>query len=77
MINRIDGNRARENDNINKQAAARGYNAGSTAARKLIPNEHMAGDEVIAALANAHENRRARQVTEWESMRRYNVRSAA
>jgi len=28
-------------------------------------------DDLIAALANAHENRRARQVTEWERMRSY------
>ena len=27
-----------------------------------------AEDDVIASLANAHENRRARQVTEWERM---------
>ena len=34
-------------------------------------------DDVIAALANAHENRRARQVTEWESMRRQAFRTPA
>ena len=27
-------------------------------------------DDLIVSLANAHENRRARQVTEWERMRR-------
>lgn len=26
-------------------------------------------DDVIVALANSHENRRARQVSEWEQMR--------
>jgi hypothetical protein len=30
-------------------------------------------DDVIASLANAHENRRARQVTEWEKMPRQYV----
>jgi len=29
-------------------------------------------DELIASLANSYENQRARQVTEWESMRRHN-----
>ncbi len=30
-------------------------------------------DDVIASLANAHENRRARQVTEWERMRQHYI----
>lgn len=34
-------------------------------------------DDLIVALANAHENRRARQVTEWEKMRQHNVGRAA
>ncbi|MBV9215316.1 MAG: hypothetical protein JO053_03995 [Acidobacteria bacterium] len=33
-------------------------------------------DEVIAALANAPENRRARQVSEWESLRRHNLHAS-
>ena len=34
-------------------------------------------DDVIAALANAHENRRARQVNEWERMFRQPAQRAA
>lgn len=34
-------------------------------------------DEVLAALANAPENRRARQVGEWERLRRQTFRAAA
>ena len=34
-------------------------------------------DEVLAALADAHENRRARQAFEWEAVRRKAERRAA
>ena len=34
-----------------------------------LPKLHLS-DDVLAALANAPENRRARQVGEWERMRR-------
>ena len=33
-------------------------------------------DDLIVTLANAHENRRARQVTEWEHMRHQNFPAA-
>lgn len=33
-------------------------------------------DDVIVSLANAHENRRARQVMEWEMMGRHHVQLA-
>jgi len=33
-------------------------------------------DEMIVALANAHENKRARQVTEWERAQSMYVRNA-
>ena len=34
-------------------------------------------DDVITSLANAHENRRARQVTEWQSVAAKSFRAAA
>jgi predicted GNAT family acetyltransferase len=34
-------------------------------------------DDIITSLANAHENRRARQVTEWQSVAANSVRAAA
>lgn len=34
-------------------------------------------DDVIASLANAHENRRARQVTEWQHLGAKTFRAAA
>jgi hypothetical protein len=33
-------------------------------------------DDLIVSLANAHENRRARQVTEWEAMGRHHIQLA-
>jgi len=33
-------------------------------------------DELIVSLSDAYENKRARQVTEWERMRRQNVQPA-
>lgn len=34
-------------------------------------------DDLIGSLADAYENKRARQVIEWEKMRRQNVQRAA
>ncbi|HQZ97457.1 MAG TPA: hypothetical protein PLP21_14140 [Pyrinomonadaceae bacterium] len=39
-------------------------------------NKPFRFDDLIVTLANAHENRRARQVTEWERMRRQNFPAA-
>ena len=75
MANRINRDTAREiptPSQTEKQLAA--YNFGSTATRKYSSNDIYALDEVIAHLANAHENRRARQVSEWERMRGHYVR---
>ena len=37
-------------------------------------NNNSNVDDVIVSLANAYENRRARQATEWELMGRQNLR---
>ena len=39
-------------------------------ARRAKPVPLVLDDEVLAALADAHENRRARQAFEWEAVRR-------
>ena len=36
--------------------------------RSLAPSRNINDDDVIASLANARENRRARQVNEWEHL---------
>jgi len=38
----------------------------------VIPREKFRFDELVASLAAARENRRARQVVKWESMARNN-----
>jgi hypothetical protein len=48
------------------------YSQKRTASDRIVIN-NSAIDDVIATLANAHENRRARQVGEWERMPRQYV----
>lgn len=79
MVNRINRKVGREIDTLTKSdaAAARSYIANALASRNTNSKNDPPVDEVIAHLANAHENRRARQVTEWERMFRGNVQRAA
>jgi hypothetical protein len=46
-------------------------------ARRTATSRHVREDELIAVLADAHENRRARQAFEWESVRRRAERRVA
>ncbi len=39
--------------------------------------ENQPNDDIIASLSDAHENKRARQVFEWERIRRQNVQRNA
>jgi hypothetical protein len=45
--------------------------------RRSKPAPLVLDDEVLAALADAHENRRARQAFEWEAVRRKAERRTA
>ncbi len=40
-------------------------------------NDNLTNDDVIVSLADAYENKRARQVFEWEKVRRQNAHRAA
>lgn len=62
MANRHNTQPARSVDPLNKTVLAK-------------PKYRLTSDDVIAALANAPENRRARQVGEWERLRRQSFRS--
>ena len=44
----------------------------SSASRNLTSK--LSSDEVILSLANTHENKRARQVSEWERVQPANIR---
>ena len=61
MVNRNDIRSARpENSNFNSRQAF--TDASST-------KKYNTDDDVIGSLANSYENKRARQVSEWESLR--------
>ena len=67
MVNRID---SKTDGNPNKlsrhDAVAINYLSETRISTRSQP-KHI--DDLIVSLANAHENARARQVTEWETMR--------
>ena len=67
MVKRTRTNIAREIDKASPDHAS---------ARKSANNERPLSDDIILSLANAHENRRARQVFEWESVQPLNVQQA-
>ena len=75
MVNRIHRDTARENLNLTdkENSPVTDYPYRPSAVRRSKFNDLSGIDEVIAHLASAHENRRARQVTEWERMPRHYV----
>jgi len=67
MANRTDMRNTSELDKLTRRdAAALQYL--SSPRSNLHPKHNF--DDLIVSLASAHENRRARQVTEWERMHR-------
>jgi hypothetical protein len=74
MVNRIDQKTNSENNNPagHETAAAINYFSENLTSRQLHNQETPRFDDLIVSLANTHENRRARQVVEWERMRRQN-----
>ncbi len=72
MVNRDDTNTLRKNTNSNQRL----LNPEPVPQRNSQKNENLINDDVIISLVNAYENERARQVSEWEQMRRF-MRHAA
>ena len=66
MVRRTSTNIASESENTL---------SGQTSAVKSLQNEAHK-DDIIMSLSNAHENRRARQIFEWERVQPRNVRQA-
>ena len=60
MAERPDPNTARDNTFRSRPDELRG--------RSFSSSRNINDDDVIASLANARENRRARQVNEWEHL---------
>jgi hypothetical protein len=75
MVNRIHTQPDPKLDKLTRQdaAAAINYISETLSSNRSRTKDNPRFDELIVSLANARENARARQVAEWESMRRQNV----
>jgi len=74
MVNRINDNPGRTRDKLTQQDVAINYISETFSSKRSQPKYI---DDLIVSLANAHENRRARQVTEWESIHQNSFRPTA
>ena len=76
MVNRISTNVVREIDklNDNDSQAVLSYISELLSSRNSQFKDNPINDDLILSLSDAYENQRARQVTEWEKLRRQNVR---
>ncbi len=63
--------------NENETVAVVNYISQLLSTRISKQSENSTGDDVIVSLSDAYENKRARQVFEWEKVRRQNVQRAA
>ena len=68
MVNRISTNTARNPERPNDRNSVQARTGSAKA---------IYVDDIITSLANAHENRRARQVTEWQRVAANSFRIAA
>jgi len=67
MVNRINRKVTREFDNLNERDSLAAFDAAQhhTSPRSAHKKEFL-NDDLIGSLIDAYENKRARQVTEWE-----------
>lgn len=79
MVNRLERPVASEIDKLNEadRKAVISYVSEIVSSQKNRFTESLVSDELIGMLANAHENQRAQQVTEWEQMRRRGLSKTA
>ena len=73
MANRTDMRNNSELDKLTRHDAAAALKYLSNPTTSLHPKYNF--DDLIVTLAGAHENRRARQVTEWERIGRQTLGS--
>ena len=75
MVKQTHQNIAGEIDKLNDHEAIAVVNYISQLLSKRISNskEPKSSDDLILSLSDAYENRRARQVVEWEKVRRQNA----
>jgi hypothetical protein len=79
MVNRKNRNVASEIDKLNENetSAVLDYISEILSTRNPKPIENLGNDDLIVSLSDAYENKRARQVFEWERVRRQNIQRAA
>jgi len=79
MVNQTNKTIANQLDKLNENETSAVVNYISQLLSRRISKqkENLSGDDLIGSLADAYENRRARQVVEWEKLRRQNVQRAA
>lgn len=79
MVNQTNKKIVRDIETLNEnEALAAAEHLSQLLSKPLpIPTENQTNDDLIAFLSNKRENRRARQVVEWESVRRRNAPRAA
>ena len=80
MVNRTSTNVASEINKLNETEASAVLDYISTLLTKRVSKSrenNILNDDLIVSLSDAYENKRARQVMEWERVRRQNVQRAA
>lgn len=79
MVNPKDANVASQITKLNEKetSAVLDYISALLSARISKSKDNNFNDDLIVSLSDAPENRRARQVFEWERVRRQNVQRAA
>ncbi len=79
MTSRNEKKLVREIDKLNEKEtlAVSNYISELLSARFSQKSEKAFNDELIASLSDKRENQRARQVIEWEKVRRRNIQKSA
>lgn len=78
MVKQTNQNIASQIDKLNENEtlAVAGYISQLLSKRNSKQKENFLNDDLILSLSDAHENIRARQVFEWEKVRRQNAQRA-
>lgn len=79
MVKKTNINVAKEIDKLSERetSAVLDYISEILTKRTAKSKENSMNDDLIVSLSDAYENKRARQVFEWEKTRRQNVQRAA
>lgn len=79
MVNPIERNVTGEIDKLNENdtLAVLSYISELLSSRRTQSKYSTQNDDLIVSLSDAYENKRARQVNEWERLRRQNVHRSA